>query len=175
MPPEIEVVLELRKGFDDLKKGIDKIDKNILDLNNAFIGELRKNLEDLGKKIEKLINILEKRLRVSRVYIGGNIQLVSTHRYLAPTSLPAGGTATIWSPSSGKAVRIKRIQISTDSATRIELRWGTTPFESYFLPANSSVVINFVGTNQQGETDTPLNLYSSSAATVTASVDGDEI
>jgi|GEM_PF-6129641 len=104
-----------------------------------------------------------------------DVQKVSTHRYLPPTSLSAGGTATIWAPSAGKAIRCKRIQVSVDAATRIDLRWGTDAFESYFLPANGSIIVNLIGTNQQGPVDTPLTILSSAAATVTASADGDEV
>jgi len=104
-----------------------------------------------------------------------DIPKVAIHRYLPPTYLPAGGTATIWTPSSGKAIRVKRIQVSVDAATRIDLRWGTTTFESYFLPANGSIIVNLIGTNNQGEVNVPLTIFSSSAATVTASVDGDEV
>jgi len=101
--------------------------------------------------------------------------VVDVSKYLSPTSLSAGGTATIWTPATGKKIRLKRLQISVDSATRIDLRWGTTPFESYFLPANGSVVVNCVGANEEGAVDQSLTILSSEIATVTASAKGDEV
>jgi len=96
-------------------------------------------------------------------------------KYLSPTALGAGGTATIWTPASGKSARVKRIQVSVDAATRIDLRWSTTAFESYYLPANGSVVVNMVGVNEQGGVNVSLTLLSSAAATVTASAKGDDV
>lgn len=102
-------------------------------------------------------------------------KVVNVSKYLAPTSLGAGGTATVWTPASGKAIRIKRIQGSVDAKTRIDLRWGTTAFESYFLPADGSFIANLVGCNEQPAIDVSLTVLSSAAATVTASAKGDEI
>ena len=96
-------------------------------------------------------------------------------KYLSPTALGAGGTATIWTPASGQKVRFKRVQVSVNAVTRIDLRWGTTAFESYYLPANGSIIFNAIGVNEEGAVDTALTLLSSAAATVTASAKGDEV
>jgi len=96
-------------------------------------------------------------------------------KYLSPTSLTAGGTATLWTPATGKKIRFKRVQVSVDAPTRIDLRWGTTPFESYYLPANGSIIFNAIGVNEEGAVDESLTLLSSADATVTASAKGDEI
>ena len=104
-----------------------------------------------------------------------DITKVATSKYLPPTALATGGTATIWTPAAGKAIRAKRIQVSVDAATRIDFRWGTTAFESYYLPANGSVVVNLVGSNEQPATDTALTILSSAAANVTAKASGDEV
>jgi hypothetical protein len=104
-----------------------------------------------------------------------DITKTATSKYLAPTALSANGTATIWTPASGKAIRAKRIQVSVDAATRIDFRWGTTAFESYYLPANGSVVVNLVGSNEQPAADTALTILSSAACNVTAKASGDEV
>jgi len=102
-------------------------------------------------------------------------KVASVTKYLSPTSLGASGTATIWTPATGKKIRFKRVQVSVDSATRIDLRWGTTAFESYYLPANGSIIFNAIGVNEEGAVDESLTLFSSKAATVTASAKGDEV
>jgi hypothetical protein len=97
------------------------------------------------------------------------------HKYLAPTSLAEGGTATVWAPAAGKSLRVTRIQFTSDARTRIDLRWGTEPFESYFVPQDGSIVVNLIGTNQYGGVNQALTILSSKAATVSASADGEEI
>lgn len=104
-----------------------------------------------------------------------DVTKVPTPAYRAPVALGAGGTTTIWTPAAGKKIRLKRIQVSVDAATRVDLRWAAAAFESYYLPANGSVVVNFIATNYEGGVDEALTLLSSAAATVTASAHGDEI
>jgi len=96
-------------------------------------------------------------------------------KYLAPTALGAGGTATIWTPAVGKKARPKLVSVSVDARTRIELRWGTTPFESHYLPADGNIIFNLIGANDEGAIDEPLTLLSSEAVTVTATARGDEV
>lgn len=105
----------------------------------------------------------------------GDVDRGVSSAYLAPTSLAAGGTATIWTPSAGKAIRLKRFSISVDAATRIDLRWGTSAFESFYLPGPGSVVVNLKGCNEDGPVNTALTLLSSAAATVTAKASGVEV
>jgi len=125
------------------------------------------------KKIQDAIDILDRSGRLLGVV--DVTYVVDVSKYLSPTSLSAGGTATIWTPATGKKVRLKRFQVSVDSKTRIEFRWGTTAFESYYLPANGSVVVNCVGSNEEGAVDESLTILSSEASTVTASAKGDEV
>jgi len=99
-----------------------------------------------------------------------DVQKVVTPSYLAPTALGAGGTATIkTAPGAGYKLRLKGIQISVDAATRIDLRWGTTAWRSYYLPANGSIERNFISENVEGGDNQALTLLSSAAANVTAS------
>jgi len=101
-----------------------------------------------------------------------DVQKVISPTYLTPTALGAGGTATIVSaPGSGYKLRLKGIQISVNAETRIDLRWGTTAWRSYYLPANGSIERNFVSENIEGGNNQSLSLLSSAAATVTASAD----
>ena len=104
-----------------------------------------------------------------------DIVKTATSKYLTPTALGIGGTATIWTPAAGKAIRAKRIQVSVDAATRIDFRWTTTVFESYYLPINGSVVVNLIGSNEQPAANATLTILSSAAANVTAKASGDEV
>jgi len=125
------------------------------------------------KKIQDAIDILDRAGRL--LGIVDITYVVGVSKYLSPTSLSAGGTATIWTPATGKKIRLKRLQVSVDASTRIDFRWGVTAFESYFLPANGSVVVNCVGSNEEGAVDEALTILSSAEATVTASAKGDEV
>jgi len=104
-----------------------------------------------------------------------DVTKVATPHYYSPVHLGAGGTGTIWTPAAGKKIRLKRVQISVNAATQIDLRFVAAAFETYFLPANGSVVVNFVGTNREGAVNEALTLLTVGEATVTASADGDEI
>ena len=164
-PPNLDVALSTRAS------------ESKLESVRALLDAIENALATVG--LDKLRTTIVDPIPAGANEIGkvqvSDIPKVSTHKYLPPTPLSAGGTATIWTPAAGKAIRCKRIQVSVDAATRIDLRWGTSAFESYFLPANGSIIVNLIGTNQQGAVDTPLTIYSSAAATVTASADGDEV
>lgn len=107
---------------------------------------------------------------------GGHLGVVDVgvqKSYLAPTALGAGGTATIWTCPGGQRIRLKRIQISVNAPTRITLRWAAASFESYYMPANGTIIANFRGCNEEGGVGENLTLHSSAAATVTAKASGD--
>jgi hypothetical protein len=103
--------------------------------------------------------------------------VVAVSKYLAPTHITGGNAENIWVPASGKTVRLKRLSISTDTATRLELRWGTSAFESHYLPANGNIVINFTDCNDQpaAGADTALTILSTVTAWVTATATGDDV
>ncbi len=109
------------------------------------------------------------------VIVSDITKVANVTKYLTPTALGAGGTATLWTPAAGTSVRFKRVQVSVDAGTRIDLRWGTTAFESYYLPANGTIIFNAIGVNEEGGVDVSLTLLSSAAANVTASAKGDEV
>jgi len=102
-----------------------------------------------------------------------DITKVVSPTYLAPVQPGANGTQTIVpAPGSGYKLRLKGIQISVDGATRIDLRWGTTAFRSYYLPANGTIERNFVHENIEGGNNQALTLLCSAANVyVTASAE----
>jgi len=102
-------------------------------------------------------------------------KVADVRKYLAPTSLGAGGTATIWTPAVGKKARPKLVSVTVDSKTRIELRWETTAFESHFLPADGNIIFNLIGSNDEGAVDESLTILVSEPATVSVTARGDEV
>lgn len=95
--------------------------------------------------------------------------------YLAPATISAGASSDVWTPDSGKALRLRRISISSDTATLISLLWITAAWESYYLNANGTVIVNLIGCEEIGAVDAKLAIKSSATATVTARVSGDQI
>lgn len=94
--------------------------------------------------------------------------------YLAPTLL-SNSTATIKTPASGKRLLLTRFSFSVSAATRIELRWAAAAFESFYLPANGSIIVNLISCVELGPVDAALIIYSSTAAIVTAKASGREV
>lgn len=109
------------------------------------------------------------------VHMAPETQIAPNAEYLPPTTIAAGDTATIWTPAAGKKIVLKRFSISTDTATRVELLWASTAFESFFLPANGTVIANLVYCNERGGTDEALVIKNITAsASITAKASGDE-
>jgi hypothetical protein len=103
----------------------------------------------------------------------GSVYVVGA--YLAPTALGIGGTATVWTPGTGLRIALSRYSISVDAATRISLRWGTTEWESFYLPANGSIGFNLFKAEEPGPKDTALVIYSSAACNATMRASGEEV
>lgn len=131
-------------------------------LQRATTYDLLVQLRHQGTEIDpRLIQDVQKTVTVPSSGGGG---------YLPRQAILAGGTATIVNaPGVGYKLRVKRLQVSVDAATAIDFRWDTTAFESYYLPANGSVIINKIGENFDGPENTALTIYSSAAVNITAS------
>jgi hypothetical protein len=95
--------------------------------------------------------------------------------YLAPATISAGASSDVWTPDSGKALRLRRLSISTDTASLISLLWISAAWESFYMNANGSIIVNLVGCEEIGAVDAKLAIKSSATATVTARVTGDQI
>jgi hypothetical protein len=95
--------------------------------------------------------------------------------YLAPTALGAGATADVWDPGSTGRLKLKRISISVNAATELDLLWGSTPWESYFLSANGTVIVNLTNCEETGPLGSKLVVKAVAAATVTARASGDVV
>jgi hypothetical protein len=94
--------------------------------------------------------------------------------YLAPASITGGTTSAIWTPASGKRVHLKRLSFSVDTATLITLLWNASAFESFYLPANGSIIVNLIDANEIGAADAVLTIKSSVTSNVTARATGKE-
>jgi len=104
-----------------------------------------------------------------------DITKVPIRKYLAPTSLAAGGSATVWTPTAGTKIRLKFISLMTDAATRLTLSFGTTDFQALEFPDKGSLLMNLIGANIEGGVDEALIVISSASATVSVTAIGDEI
>lgn len=100
---------------------------------------------------------------------------VTVEKKLIAQAIGAGGSVELWDPASGKKVLLKRFSISTDAATRLSLCWGSTEYESYYLPDNGSVGFNLIGSYIEGEANVILKVKSSAAVNICAYAAGDEV
>jgi len=80
------------------------------------------------------------------------------YRYAVITDDATGTTQTVWTPSSGKALRIAAAIISADSACKIEFRWGTTTFCHLEFESRKTHPI-YIPFDLKGDADQPLNVY----------------
>jgi len=115
-----------------------------------------------GSEIDpRLIQDIQKTVTIPTAGGGG---------YLSRQAIGAGATLTIKdAPGAGYKLRLKRLQVSVDAITAVDLRWGSTAFESYYLPANGSIIINKIGENFDGPENTALTILSTNAVNITAS------
>jgi hypothetical protein len=95
--------------------------------------------------------------------------------YLLPTALGAGASQTVWSPDAGKALKIRRISLTTNTATQLDLLWNTTAWESYFMPGPGVIIANLIGCEEIGPVDALLAVKTSVAATIGARFSGEQI
>lgn len=143
-------------------------------LQRAATLDLLVQLRSAGAEIDPR-DVIDRAARILGIVSVSDVTKVPSSAYRAPVALGIGGTTTIWTPAAGKKIRLKRVQISVNAATRIDIRWVAAAFESYYLPENGSVVVNYIATNHEGGVNQALTLLSSAAATVTGSAHGDEI
>jgi len=90
-------------------------------------------------------------------------------------SASSSGNNAIWTPSSGKAIRLKLIQYESDADVEVGLRFGSTGSLFARRTTKGVMALNLVGCNIQGGTDEALNLYVGGAVNVKGFVLGEEI
>jgi len=90
-------------------------------------------------------------------------------------SASASGNNTIWTPASGKAIRLKLVQYESDADVEVGLRFGSTGSLFARRITAGVMALNLVGCNVQGATDEKLNLYVGGAVNVKGFVLGEEV
>lgn len=90
-------------------------------------------------------------------------------------AIAADSPKELWAPESSMCAQVKSLEISVDAAAKVQLFWGTTQMAGYYLPANGTVVKNFVGCNEKGPKGTKLMVKSSAACNLVAKATGIEV
>ena len=90
-------------------------------------------------------------------------------------SASSSGNYGVWTPSSGKALRIKLVQYESDADVEVGLRFGDTGELFARRITKGVMALNLVGCNVQGGTGETLNLYVGGAVNVKGFVLGEEI
>ena len=81
----------------------------------------------------------------------------------------------LWKPDANLCAQVKSLEVSTDSASKIQFFWGTSEMAGYFLPNNGTVLKNFTGCNEKGPKGTKLTVVSSANANIIAKAVGIEV
>jgi hypothetical protein len=90
-------------------------------------------------------------------------------------SATAAGNTAIWTPTAGKAIRLKLVQYESDADVEVGLRFGDTgPLFARRVTAGA-MALNLIGCNIQGGTDEALYLYAGGAVNVKGFVLGEEV
>jgi len=108
-----------------------------------------------------------------------NVAVTDISKTCSPVSFDvsaaASGNYAIWTPASGKAIRLKLIQYESDADVEVGLRFGDTGDLFARRITRGVMAINLIGCNIQGETDQTLYLYTGGAVNVKGFVLGEEI
>jgi len=80
------------------------------------------------------------------------------YRYVSFSDDTSGTTQAVWTPASGKAVRLACLIISVDGACQLEFKWGTTTITHLELEARKSMPL-FLPYDIKGDVDVALNAY----------------
>jgi len=103
-----------------------------------------------------------------------DVSAVATRKPFELT-FPAAGDQVVWTPATGKRLRLKLLQYSTDADVEVGLRFGTTETKWAVLQVKGVMALNLVGCNLEGATDEELNVRAEGAVTVKGFVVGEEI
>jgi len=90
-------------------------------------------------------------------------------------SASGSGNNAIWTPASGKAIRLKLVQYESDADVEVGLRFGDSGELFARRITKGVMALNLVGCNVQGSADEALNLYVGGAVNVKGFVLGEEI
>lgn len=95
-------------------------------------------------------------------------------RALERQALAAGQSATVWTPASGRRIRLLSLHVTTSAATVLTVRLGTNVVWERDFGAAGGADVPFGLLGVLGPTDGALTVTSSAAATIGATAIGAE-
>ena len=122
---------------------------------DVFLTNIRNELTDLNTKIAKITEAV-------------------TRKPFSLTFTEAGDQA-IWTPASGKKVRLHLISFESDADVQVGWRFGTTEPVQTCRTTKGVYVANLIGANQEGDVDQALNIRAEGAVNVKGYVLGREV
>lgn len=87
----------------------------------------------------------------------------------------SAATQVVYTPSYGKALRIKFIIVTSDSDVRLNFFWNITFFMSIYVPGGGTIVSNLIDSNIQSLPNEKLVVQASGPATVHLTILGEEV
>jgi hypothetical protein len=106
-----------------------------------------------------------------------NIAKITSTVVRKPISLSfsAAGDIAIWTPASGKKVRLHFLSFESDADVQVGWRFGTAETVQICRITKGPYVANFIGANQEGAADQALNIRAEGAVNVKGYVLGQEV
>jgi len=103
-----------------------------------------------------------------------DISKVTTTKQFTQTWAGAGNKI-LWTPATGKKCRLKFLWGELSADVDLGYRFGATG-DIYYLRVTKGVFgMNFIGCNDQGDTDEVVYLYASGACSVKGFVKGEDV
>jgi hypothetical protein len=90
-------------------------------------------------------------------------------------SFTAAGDTAIWTPASGKKVRLHFLSFESDADVQVGWRFDTTEAVQICRITKGPYVANFIGAYQEGAVDKALNIRAEGAVNVKGYVLGQEV
>ena len=90
-------------------------------------------------------------------------------------SFTAAGDQAIWTPASGKKVRLHFISFESDADVAVGWRFGTSETVQVCRITKGPYMANLVGANQEGDIGQELNIRAEGAVNVKGYVLGQEV
>jgi len=115
---------------------------------------VRDNLKNII--VEEIRQVVREELDAAKLTI--KARDAKTYKYGSVTDDGTGTTATIWTPASGKAVRVSGAVVSATAACSVELRFGTTTFTRLEFNEKRAVPL-YLPYDIKGSVDEPIVIY----------------
>ena len=122
---------------------------------DVFLSNIRQELTELNTKMAKITG-------------------VSIRKPFSLTFTAAGDQA-IWTPSSGRKIRLHFISLETDADVAVGWRFGTAEPVKWCRITKGPYAANLIGAYPEGDVDQPLNIRAEGAVNIRGYVLGVEV